>query len=159
MEATQTMNAIRGHHRGGSETLVYEPVARPLPDSGEVLVEVHAAGITPTELYAGPNLERTSRARAALPIIPSDEISGVVAKSWNRRLEHSGRRRGSTGPTDFFPQWRGGGVRDCQESPNCRPSRGAWTTFTRLQFHRPRLRAWQAFRTHAFRRAGLACPD
>ena len=32
MEATQTMNAIRSHHRGGSETLVYEPVARPRLD-------------------------------------------------------------------------------------------------------------------------------
>jgi hypothetical protein len=29
MEATQTMNAIRSHHRGGSETLVYEPVCSP----------------------------------------------------------------------------------------------------------------------------------
>src|SRR5262249_28669935 len=39
METTQTMIAIRSHHRGGSETLVYEPVARPVPDGGEVLVE------------------------------------------------------------------------------------------------------------------------
>src|SRR5262249_50334801 len=38
LETTQTMNAIRSHHRGGSETLVYEPVARPVPHSGEVLV-------------------------------------------------------------------------------------------------------------------------
>ena len=42
MEVTQTMNAIRCHHRGGPETLIYEPVARPLPNRGEVLVEVHA---------------------------------------------------------------------------------------------------------------------
>jgi NADPH:quinone reductase-like Zn-dependent oxidoreductase len=50
MEAAQTMNAIRSHHRGGSETLVFEAVARPVPVSGEVLVDVHAAAITPTVL-------------------------------------------------------------------------------------------------------------
>jgi NADPH:quinone reductase-like Zn-dependent oxidoreductase len=50
MEAPQTMNAISGHHRGGPQTFVYEPVARPVPDVGEVLVEVHAAAISPTEL-------------------------------------------------------------------------------------------------------------
>ena len=54
METAQTMNAIRSHHRGGSETLVYESVARPVPGSGEVLVEVHAAAITPTELTWDP---------------------------------------------------------------------------------------------------------
>ena len=79
MEATQTMNAIRSHHRGGSETLVYEPVDRPEPDSGEVLVEVHAAAITPTELTWDPTWT-DEQGKSRLPIIPSHEISGVVAK-------------------------------------------------------------------------------
>ena len=66
MEATQTMNAIRSHQRGGPETLVYEPIARPVPNSGEVLVEVHAAAITPTELtWTQPG--RMNGARAACP--------------------------------------------------------------------------------------------
>ena len=54
MEATQTVNAIRSHHRGGPEILIYEAVGRPVPDSSEVLVEVHAAAITPTELTWDP---------------------------------------------------------------------------------------------------------
>ena len=63
------MNAIRGHHRGGSETLIYEPVARPVPDRGEVLVEVHAAAITPTELMWDPTFtdeEGKSRSPSSL---------------------------------------------------------------------------------------------
>ena len=79
METTQTMNAIRSHHRGGPETLIYEPVARPMPHSGEVLVEVHAAAITPTELTWDPTWT-DEQGKSRLPIIPSHEISGVVAK-------------------------------------------------------------------------------
>ena len=79
METTQTMNAVRSHHRGGWETLVYEPVARPVPDSDEVLVEVHAAAITPTELTWDPTWT-DEQGKSRLPVIPSHEISGVVAK-------------------------------------------------------------------------------
>jgi NADPH:quinone reductase-like Zn-dependent oxidoreductase len=68
METTQTMNATRSHHRGGSETLVYEPVARPVPDSGEVLVEVHAAAITPTELTWDPRRSVDHLHAAAIPL-------------------------------------------------------------------------------------------
>ena len=73
------MNAIRSHKRGGPETLVCEPVARPLPDTGEVLVEVHAAAITPTELAWDPTWS-DERGKSRLPVIPSHEISGVVTK-------------------------------------------------------------------------------
>ena len=79
METTQTMNAIRGHHRGGPETLVYESIARPVPGSGEVLVEVHAAAITPAEFTWDPSWT-DEQGKSRLPIIPSHEISGVVAK-------------------------------------------------------------------------------
>lgn len=76
-----TMNAVRAHHRGGPEQLVFEVAPRPEPAPGEVLVAVHAASITPDELTweetwtdrSGPG------GRDRTPIIPSHEMSGVVA--------------------------------------------------------------------------------
>ncbi|HYT88124.1 MAG TPA: hypothetical protein VEL76_05345 [Gemmataceae bacterium] len=44
------MNAIRIHGRDGPEGLVYEDAPMPRPGAGEVLVRVHAAAVTPTEL-------------------------------------------------------------------------------------------------------------
>src|SRR5262249_32960402 len=44
------MKAIRLHARGGPEAFVYEEAPQPHPEEGEVLVRVHAAAVTPTEL-------------------------------------------------------------------------------------------------------------
>jgi NADPH:quinone reductase-like Zn-dependent oxidoreductase len=74
-----TMMALRAHARGGPERLVYEPAPRPTPDEGEVLVAVHAAGITFAEL--GWDLSWTTRDGAdRTPVVPAHEVSGVVAK-------------------------------------------------------------------------------
>jgi NADPH:quinone reductase-like Zn-dependent oxidoreductase len=76
-----TMKAVRAHHRGGPEQLVFEVAPRPEPAAGEVLVAVHAASITPDELTwpetwaDGPGPDAHDRT----PIIPSHEMSGVVA--------------------------------------------------------------------------------
>jgi len=48
------MKAVRLHSRGGPELLVYEEAPRPKPGDGEVLVQVHAAAITPTGFRWGP---------------------------------------------------------------------------------------------------------
>ena len=51
---------------------------KPTPGVGEVLIEVHAAGITPTELGWSP----TTQAKDGKPrvnAIPAHEFSGVVA--------------------------------------------------------------------------------
>lgn len=72
-----TMKALRAHRRGGPEQLVYEDATIPTPQTGEALVEVHAAAITFTELdwdmswTARDGTDRT-------PVIPSHEFSGVV---------------------------------------------------------------------------------
>ena len=151
MEATQTMNAIRGHHRGGSETLVYEPVARPLPDSGEVLVEVHAAAITPTELTWDPTWT-DEQSKSRLPIIPSHEISGVVAKVGTDALNIAAGDE-VYGLIDFF---RNGAVAEfaiakvAELSPKPRSVDHLHAAAIPLSA----LTAWQAFRTHAFLRAG-----
>ncbi|KQY07605.1 alcohol dehydrogenase [Mycobacterium sp. Root135] len=71
------MAALRAHHRGGPEVLVTERAPIPVPGPGEVLIEVHAAAITFDELTWPETWERGGRDRT--PIIPSHEVSGVVA--------------------------------------------------------------------------------
>jgi NADPH:quinone reductase-like Zn-dependent oxidoreductase len=77
MTVPTTMMALRAHARGGAEQLVFEQAPVPVPGPGEVLVEVHAAGITFAELTW--DLSWTTRdGRDRTPVIPSHEVSGVV---------------------------------------------------------------------------------
>jgi NADPH:quinone reductase-like Zn-dependent oxidoreductase len=46
---SQTMKAIRIHNYGGPEALQYQDAPRPVPQAGEVLVRVHAAGVNPID--------------------------------------------------------------------------------------------------------------
>ena len=73
-----TMMALRAHNRGGPEQLVYERAPRPEPGPDEALVEVHAAGITFTEL-GWDETWLTAEGRDRTPVIPSHEVSGRVA--------------------------------------------------------------------------------
>lgn len=72
------MNALRSHTRGGPETLVFEKAPVPSPGPGEVLVEVHAASITFAELTWDESW-RDADGNDRTPMIPSHEVSGVVA--------------------------------------------------------------------------------
>jgi NADPH:quinone reductase-like Zn-dependent oxidoreductase len=72
------MHAVRIHHRGGPEQLVVEAAPRPIPYADDVLVEVNAAGITPSELTWDSAFD-SADGRSRLPAIPSHEVSGVVA--------------------------------------------------------------------------------
>jgi NADPH:quinone reductase-like Zn-dependent oxidoreductase len=72
------MMALRAHARGGPEQLVYEQAPAPSAGPGEVLIAVHAAAITFAELTW--DLEWTTRdGRDRTPVIPSHEMSGIVA--------------------------------------------------------------------------------
>ena len=71
------MKAIRLHEPVGVDGLVYEDAPDPKPALGDVLVKVHACGITPTELSWPIWADRTGHKRDAL--IPAQEFSGVVA--------------------------------------------------------------------------------
>ena len=71
------MIAIVIHERGGPEQFVCEQVPDPRPKKGEVLVRVHAAGVTPTEL-TWETTYRTRDGASRLPSIPGHELSGVV---------------------------------------------------------------------------------
>ena len=93
MSMTNTMMALRAHTRGGAEQLVYESAPAPVPGPGEALVEVHAAGITFAELTW--DLSWTTKdGQDRTPVIPSHEVSGMVARL---RVRTSPRARsGST---------------------------------------------------------------
>ncbi len=72
------MTALRAHHRGGPEVLVVERAPVPAPAAGEALIEVHAAAITFDELTWEETWTRDGAGRT--PVIPSHEVSGVVAE-------------------------------------------------------------------------------
>ena len=66
------------HSRGGPENLVYEEADIPKISRGEVLIRVHAASITPTELTWNSSFtDRNKKER--FPVIPSFEVSGTVS--------------------------------------------------------------------------------
>jgi NADPH:quinone reductase-like Zn-dependent oxidoreductase len=71
------MTALRAHSRGGPEVLTVERAPVPVPGRGEVVVAVHAAAITFDELNWEETWTRDGSDRT--PIIPSHEVSGVVA--------------------------------------------------------------------------------
>lgn len=73
------MLAMRAHRRGGPEQLVLEQAPVPVPAAGEVLVEVHAAAITLTELTWDLSWQ-THDGADRTPVIPSHEVSGVVVE-------------------------------------------------------------------------------
>ena len=78
--STGTMNvmrAIRIHRRGSPEALFYEDAPIPALQPGDALVRVHAAGISPAEFTW--HIWETPDGRSRLPLIPSHEVSGVVA--------------------------------------------------------------------------------
>ena len=77
-EVPKYMKAIRMHSRGSPGDLVFEDAPTPHPNSGEVLIRVFGASITPTELTW--NSSYTNRhGEERLPVIPSFEVSGKIA--------------------------------------------------------------------------------
>src|SRR3982751_3045106 len=71
------MRALRMHEQGGPEGLSYEEAPVPEPGTGDVLVRVHAASFTPTEL-TWPSTWTDRAGRDRRPVIPAHEVSGVV---------------------------------------------------------------------------------
>src|SRR5919107_430926 len=69
------MQAIRVHKTGGPEVLRYEQVAQPAPGPGEVLVQIHAAGLNFIEVY-----QRTGLYKVGLPFTPGTEGAGRVVE-------------------------------------------------------------------------------
>jgi NADPH:quinone reductase-like Zn-dependent oxidoreductase len=71
------MYALRIHEQGTSEGLAYEEAPVPELGTGDVLVRVHAASFTPTELaWTSTWVDRLGHDRR--PVIPGHEVSGTV---------------------------------------------------------------------------------
>jgi len=68
---------VRIHEYGGPEVLVYEDAPRPQAERGEVLVQVHAAGINPVDWKIRQGLAK-DRLHYNLPLILGWDVSGVV---------------------------------------------------------------------------------
>ena len=69
------MKAIRVHQFGGPEALKLEEVPTPKPDSGHVLVRVHAAGVNPYDTYMRAG---TYAIKPPLPYTPGSDAGGVI---------------------------------------------------------------------------------
>ena len=71
------MKAVRIHSYGGPQVLVEENVPMPKPSSGEVLIEVHAAGVNPIDWKVREGYAK-EWLRHKLPLILGWDVSGVV---------------------------------------------------------------------------------
>src|SRR4030065_541083 len=74
-----TMKAVRIHSYGGPQVLVEENAPRPEPSSGEVLIEVHAAGVNPIDWKVREGYAK-GWLRHKLPLILGGEVSGVIVE-------------------------------------------------------------------------------
>ncbi|HXC68045.1 MAG TPA: alcohol dehydrogenase catalytic domain-containing protein, partial [Nitrospiraceae bacterium] len=72
------MRAIRLHQVGGSESLLYEDALKPSSKDNQVVVQVYATAITPTEFAWYPTLHTPEGSPRPFPIILGHEFSGVV---------------------------------------------------------------------------------
>src|SRR5579885_2525629 len=73
------MNALCVADATQKPVLVEKEIPRPKPRPGEVLVRVHAAGVTPTELAWYPN-SHTRNGDARRDAVPAHEFSGEIAE-------------------------------------------------------------------------------
>ena len=68
------MRAVRYHETGGPDVLQVDDVEPPDPGHGEVVVDVHAAGVNPVDTYF-----RTGEyPLPELPWVPGSDVAGVV---------------------------------------------------------------------------------
>ena len=73
------MKAIQLIEAGSTPVLAEADVAKPKAGKGEVLIQVFAAGVTPTELVWYPTLN-TKDGQARLRAVPGHEFSGAIAE-------------------------------------------------------------------------------
>jgi NADPH:quinone reductase-like Zn-dependent oxidoreductase len=74
------MKAIRIHAFGGPEVLKIEDVARPVPASDEILVQVYASGINPADWVVRQGGNDLLRPFLKLPMILGLDAAGIVAE-------------------------------------------------------------------------------
>jgi NADPH:quinone reductase len=72
------MKAVRVHELGGPDVLTYEDVPDPLPQPGEALVRIEAAGVNYLDIYYRSGFHWGGHHRRPLPYIPGAEAAGTV---------------------------------------------------------------------------------
>lgn len=72
------MKAMQVNEADQEPVLIRAELPKPEPGSGEILIHVHAAGVTPTELLWYPTTH-TKSGTARLRAVPGHEFSGVIA--------------------------------------------------------------------------------
>jgi NADPH:quinone reductase-like Zn-dependent oxidoreductase len=75
--STHMMRAMLLHSYGNSELLQLEETSRPVPEAGEALVRVHAAGVHPIDWQIPQGMLKESQP-VTFPFIPGIEVAGVV---------------------------------------------------------------------------------
>jgi len=73
------MKAVYLKQKSGPDGLLFGEVPAPVPAAGELLIQVHATGVMPTELSWFPTFFQKSGQPRPFPIILSHEFSGTVA--------------------------------------------------------------------------------
>lgn len=73
------MRAARQYAYRDPASLRVESIPDPRPGAGELLVRVHAAAVTPSELIWVPSTTTRAGAPRPLPFIPGHEFSGEIA--------------------------------------------------------------------------------
>lgn len=74
---SQTMKAIRIHNYGGPEVLQYEDAPVPQPQSGELLIRVHATGVNPIDWKVRAGYMKDHMPHS-FPLILGSDVSGLV---------------------------------------------------------------------------------
>lgn len=72
------MKAVRVHELGGPEVLTREEVSDPVPQSGETLIRIKAAGVNYLDVYYRSGFHWGGHHRQVLPYIPGAEAAGTV---------------------------------------------------------------------------------
>ncbi|HEX4343669.1 MAG TPA: alcohol dehydrogenase catalytic domain-containing protein, partial [Verrucomicrobiae bacterium] len=73
------MKAMVLNKKAGAEALVPAEIPQPQPQAGELLVQVHATAVMPTETEWDPTFNQKSGEPRPFPIVLSHEFSGTIA--------------------------------------------------------------------------------
>ncbi len=92
------MKAVRIHTPGDPKQLVYEDISKPSPKISETLIQVHAVGITPSELLW------SAYAEEHLPMVIGHDFSRII-EGVGAEVEQVKIGDSVYGPADF---WRDG---------------------------------------------------
>jgi NADPH:quinone reductase-like Zn-dependent oxidoreductase len=139
------MHALRLHQQAAPEGLCYEEAPIPEPGTGDLLVRVHAASFTPTEL-AWPSTWVDRLGHDRRPVIPGHEVSGTVeGLGWGT----TGFAVGDAvyGLTDWY---RDGTLAEyvAVEARNLAPKPASLDHVQAAALPMPGLTAWQALFVH-----------